>query len=490
MYVTAEEAFVYAWEGFAARPLIELPGNVQSVALFGVSWSPEQQRAFAAAAVRFAQVHMPGGGRLAGDDLAIGLAQALPTAHWEVLDLGRAWLTHTGVTAIAGALARTRTPLHTLSLRLDHCADADATDGATAALTEGVAASALRTLTLDSDFIRTTREGRDLGEALPASLTTIRLSYRTEAGARQRRDPDALAAFLAAASARAGIQRLDVAAHPAPPDLAVILPPLVALSWREAHAAYSSAEPATFTGERIADVLRTQPALRELDLTDTDLDPSDVIALAAAVAVHPALESLRLSSPVMSVEAMRALADAVGRNASLTSLTFAQRTGFHPRYGRCEAVPVTPLVAAIVESGRTFDELSLRIPSKDQMILLDLLADDRLLAVDLRRLSGAEVLVAMTALMGAPGLRKLSLSKVDFDRTGLNALCAALPATSVQELNLDCPGLWSQPAALQNKFLKALKGSGIEILRMPDPLPVLQLAGTMPSLRRIRALGM
>ena len=488
MYVTAEEALVYAWEGFAARPLIELPDTVQSVALFGVTWSPEQQRAFGAAAARLAEVHMPGEGRLAGDDLAIGLADALPTAHWEVLHLNRAWLTRTGVTAIGGALARTRTPLHTLSLRLDHRANADSTDGAAAALTEGVAASALRTLTLDSDFIRTTREGRDLSEALPASLTTIRLSYRTEAGARQRRDPDTLAAFLAAASARAGIRRLDVVSHPAPPDLADILPPLVALSWREAHAAYSSAEPATFTGEQIAGVLRTQPTLRELDLTDTDLDPPDVIALAAAVAVHPALECLRLSSPVMSVEAMRDLADAVGQNATLTSLTFAQHTRFHPRHGRCEGVPVAPLVAAIVESGRTFDELSLRGPSKDQMFLLDLLADDRLRAVDLRRLSGADVLAGMAALTRAPGLRKLSLGKVDFDRAGLNALCAALPALPVRELDLDCPSLWSLPASLQKKFLKALKGSGIEILRMPDPFPVLQLAGTMPSLRRVRVL--
>jgi hypothetical protein len=489
MYVTAEEAFVYAWEGFAARPLFELPGTVQSVALFGVTWSPEQQRAFGAAAARFAEVHMPGGGRLAGDDLAIGLAEALPAAQWEVLHLGRAWLTRTGVTAIGGALARARTPLHTLSLRLDHRADADATDGAAAALTEGVAASALRTLTLDSDFIRTTREGRDLGEALPASLTTIRLNYLTAAGARQRRDPDALAAFLAAASARAGLQRLDVAAHPAPPDLAGILPPLVALRWREAHAAYSGAEPDTFTGERIAGVLRAQPALRELDLTDTDLAPPDVIALAAAVAVHPALECLRLSSPVMSAEAMRDLADAVGRNSSLTSLTFAQHTGFHPRHGRCERVPVTPLVAAIVESGRTFAELSLRCPGKDQLILLDLLADGRLSAVSLRGLSAAEVLVAVTALTRAPGLRKLSLRRVEFDRAGLGALCAALPALPVRELNLDCPSLWSLPAALQNKFLKALKGSGIEILRMPEPFLVLQLAGTMPSLRRIRVLG-
>ena len=143
------------------------------------------------------------------------------------------------------------------------------------------------------------------------------------------------------------------------------------------------------------------------------------------------------SSPVMSVEAMRDLADAVGQNATLTSLTFAQHARFHPRHGRCEGVPVAPLVAAIVESGRTFDELSLRIPGKDQMILLDLLADDRLRAVDLRRLSAADVLVAMAALTRAPGLRKLSLSKVDFDRTGLNALCAALPASPMRELDLD-----------------------------------------------------
>jgi hypothetical protein len=261
------------------------------------------------------------------------------------------------------------------------------------------------------------------------------------------------------------------------------------LSWREAHAAHSNAEPATFTGERIADVLRTQPTLRELDLTDTDLDPPDVIALSAAVAAHPALECLRLSSPVMTVEAMRDLADAIGRNASLTSLTFAQHARFHPRHGRCEGVPVTPLVAAIVESGRTFDELSLRGPGNDQMIVLDLLANDRLLAVDLRGLSAAEVLVATTALTRAPGLRKLSLSKVAFDRTSLNALCAALPALPVRELSLDCPSLWSLPAALRNKLLKALQDSRIEILRMPDPFPVLQLAGTMPSLRRIRILG-
>ena len=483
MYVTTEEAFVYAWEGFAARPLMELPGTVRSVALFGVTWSPEQQRAFGVAAVRFTEVHMPGGGRLAGDDLATGLAEALPAAQWEALHLDRAWLTSTGVTAISGALARARTPLRTLSLRLDHRADADASAGAAAALAEGVAASALRTLTLDGDFFRTTREARDLGGALPAALATIRLRYRTEATARQRRDPDALEAFLAAASAR-GIRRLAVAAHPAPPGLAGILPPLDALGWHEA----SSAEPATFTGERIAEVLRTQPALRELDLTDTDLDPSDVIVLAAAVAAHPALECLRLSSPVMSAEAMRDLADAIRRSTSLTSLTFAQHTRFHPRHGRCAGVPVTALVAAIADSGRTFDELSLRASGQDQMALLDLLTADRLRTIDLRRLSAAEVPVAMAALTRTRGLRKLSLSNVDFDRAGLNALCAALPASPVRELDLNCPSLWSLPDALQNKFRKALTGSRIEILRMPSPFPVLQLAGAMPSLRRIRTL--
>lgn len=491
LYVTGEEAFVFAWQGFAARALIELPDTVSSVALYGVTWTPEQERAFGAAATRFREVRMPYGGRLAGDDLVIGLAAALPDSRWEILDLGRAWLTSAGVAAIGDALARTRTPLHTLTLRWDHGGDTEeATAGAVAALTAGVAATNLRSLTLKADFIRTVGEGRELGEALPASLSALSLRYPVQAGG-YRGDPAALAAFLAAARQHAGIRRLDVLAHPAVPGLADLLPPLDALAWREASGAYANSAPPTFTGDRIAEVLRTQPTLRELDLTDTDLDPSDVTALAAAVAAHPALTCLRLSDPVMSVEAMRDLADAVRANSSLTSLTFAQHTRFHARHGRVEGVVNAPLIAAIMESGRTFDELRLGVRGQEQVALLDLLAEDRLRAVDLRPLSTANTTAAMAALTRASGLRRLSLNNLDFDRAGVNALCAVLQAVPVRELNLAGGSLWSQPAAVRNKFRKVLQGTGIEILGITDPFPeILQVAGTMPSLRRIDALDM
>jgi hypothetical protein len=495
MYVTAEEALLYAWRNFSPGMLTGLPATVRSVAFWGTTVPLGQQRAFGPAVAQFAEVHMPRRNRFAdelpdlvgGDDLAGGLAKAMPAARWEVLDLCRAGLTRAGVAAISGALAQAPA-LHTLSLRLERRGASDVTDGSAAALAEGIADSSLRTLTLHSDFIRTGSEGRKLGHALPASLETIRLHYRT--GPVGGCEPDALAAFLDATRDGAGIRRIEVEGHPAPAGLAGILPPLEALAWREERG------PAGLTGKLIAHVLRTQPALRELDLRRTDMGPADTIQLAAAVADHPALACLRLRA-VMNKRAMEELAAAVRCNTSLRSLTFDQCPGRdvkrkgrpNPEYVSSRLVPVTPLAAAIAESGRTFDELSLEGPADVQQVLLDLLAADRLRAVELRA-DSAEAPRAIAALTRAAGLQRLSLGHFGVDRAGHSALCAALPALPVRELGIRfCYGLWESPAARRRRFLHALSGSSVEVLHVHDPIRELfQLAGTMPSLRRIRPI--
>lgn len=484
MYVTAEEAFVFAWQGFAPASLAGLPDTVRSVALSGYQWSEAEESAFAeAASMRFTELHMPGGGRLSDDGLVVALARTLPGSRWETLGLDRAWLTRDAVAALAGALAGARTPLHTLTLRLTH-RDLDVTDGAAGVLAAGLATTRvpLRTLTLHTDFIRQVPEAAELGRALPASLSSLRLTYRSEPAARQRRDPDALGAFLAATRERATLRRLVVVCHPAPPDLVDVLPPLDALGWREAYSAYRD-DPPTFTGDRIAAMLHRQPSLRELDLLDTALGPDDVAAMAEAIAAHPALTSLRLASPVLSDEAMRHLARAVRDCTSLTSLTLRERTGRGNDY-----VSMAPLLKAVADSGRTFDELSLHLEDAgDDQLLYGLLADDRLRAVTLWP-AESEFDHAMAVLTRATRLRRLAL-RGRLAREDHKALCRAIPELPLRELAIESTSVWEVPAASKRRLLTALRRSRIEVLRVPHPFPlVLGLAGSMPSLRRVRPL--